>query len=138
MASVPTRELAPGRHSFRRGLTMTVADQWQATAAATNWLALVDDGKYDQSWNEASKLFRERVTQAQWASEAKTVREPLGIVHSRAAQAAQFVTSLPGVPDGDYAVLQFRSKFAHNANAIETVTVMIQDGAWRAAGYFIK
>jgi hypothetical protein len=117
---------------------MTVAYQWQATAAATNWLALVDNGKYEQSWNEASKLFRERVTRARWASEAKTVREPFGVVQSRAAQAAQFVTSLPGVPDGDYVVLKFRSKFAHKANAIETVTVMMQDGAWKAAGYFIK
>ena len=117
---------------------MIAPDQSQATAAATNWLALVDAGQYEQSWHEASGLFRERVTQAQWTSQAKAVREPLGIVQSRAIQAAQSATSLPGTPDGDYVVLQFRATFAHKANAIETVAVMTEDGAWRAAGYFIK
>ena len=78
------------------------------------------------------------MTQARWASEAKAVREPLGVNQSRAVQATQFATSLPRVPDGDYVVLQFHSKFAHKANAIETVTLMMQHGAWKAAGYFIK
>jgi hypothetical protein len=34
----------------------TGADQGHITVAATNWLALVDDGNYEQSWNEASTL----------------------------------------------------------------------------------
>jgi hypothetical protein len=113
-------------------------DQGYITAAATNGLALVDDGNYEQSWNEASSLFRTRVTQARWASEAKAVRDPLGGVQSRAVQATQFSSSLPGAPDGDYVVLKFNSKFAHKAHAIETVTLLLQDGTWKAAGYFIK
>jgi Protein of unknown function (DUF4019) len=65
---------------------MTVADKWQAAAADTNWPTLIDDGKYEQSSNEASRLFRERVTQAQWARQAKAVREPLGAVHRECAR----------------------------------------------------
>lgn len=110
----------------------------QATDAATNWLALIDAGKYEQSWSEASKLFQEHVTQAQWATQAKAAREPLGAVVSRATPAVRLATSLPGVPDGQYAILQFHSKYAHKANAVETVTMMMQDGSWKAAGYFIK
>jgi hypothetical protein len=53
-------------------------------------------------------------------------------------QAMQFATALPGVPDRDYVVLQFHCKFAHKANATETVTLMMQDGDWKAAGYFIR
>jgi hypothetical protein len=43
----------------------------------------------------------------------------------------RFTASLPGVPDGQYAVLQFNFKFAHKANAVETVTMMRQDGMWK-------
>jgi hypothetical protein len=106
--------------------------------AAKNWLALIDSSKYEQSWNEASKLFQEHVTKAQWAKQAKIAREPFGNVVSRSTQVVRFTTSLPGVPDGQYAVLQFHAKFAHKANAVETVTMMRQDGMWKAGGYFIK
>jgi hypothetical protein len=110
----------------------------QAVDAAKNWLALIDGGKYEQSWNEASKLFQERVTQAQWANQAKNAREPLGAVLSRSTPVVRFATSLPGVPDGNYAILQFVSKFAHKTAALETVTMILQDGTWRGGGYFIK
>lgn len=110
----------------------------QVMDAAKNWLALVDGGQYGQSWSEASSLFRGHVTQRQWASEIKAVRAPLGAVQSRAAPTVRFATSLPGVPDGHYAILQFHCKFARKADAIETVTMMMDDGAWKLAGYFIK
>jgi hypothetical protein len=110
----------------------------QVTDAARNWLTLIDTGKYDQSWDGASKLFRERVAEAQWVTEVKAAREPLGAVESRMAPAVHFAASLPGAPDGRYAILQFRSKFEHKRDAVETVTMMIDDGTWKLAGYFIK
>jgi opacity protein-like surface antigen len=110
----------------------------QVTDAAKNWLSLIDAGEYDRSWTEASKLFQAHVTQTQWTTEVKAVREPLGAVDSRNASAVRLTTSLPGVPDGQYAVLQFHSKFVHKAEAIETVTMMMEDGTWKLAGYFIK
>jgi len=36
-------------------------------------------------------------------------------------------------------VLQYQSSFQSKANAMETVTVVLdQDGTWRVVGYFIK
>ena len=110
----------------------------QVTDAARNWLTLIDTGKYDQSWAEGSKLFRERVAKAQWVTEVKAAREPLGAVESRMAPAVHFAASLPGAPDGHYAILQFHSKFEHKRDAVETVTMMIDGGTWKVAGYFIK
>jgi hypothetical protein len=110
----------------------------EATDAARSWLALIDAGQYDQSWKDASNLFREHVTQAQWAAAAKTTRQPLGAIESRGAPTVRFATSLPGAPDGRYAVIQFHSKFAHKADAVETVTMMMDNGTWKAAGYFIR
>jgi hypothetical protein len=121
------------------GVLMAAEDpSQQVTDAARNWLTLVDAGTYDQSWDGASKLFRESVTQAQWATAVKAAREPLGAVESRTAAAMHFATTLPGAPDGHYAVLQFHSIFDHKRDAIETVTMMIDDGTWKLAGYFIK
>jgi Protein of unknown function (DUF4019) len=110
----------------------------EATDAARSWLALIDAGRYDRSWNDASSLFREHVTQAQWAAEAKAAREPLGAVESRGAPTVRLATSLPGAPDGQYAILQFHSRFAHKADAVEIVTMMMDDGTWKSAGYFIR
>ena len=34
-----------------------------AVAAAEQWLLLVDEGKYDQSWREAAEYFKNAVSQ---------------------------------------------------------------------------
>jgi hypothetical protein len=117
---------------------MAADESKEAADAAANWLALIDAGHYGQSWQRAGKFFRERVTQAQWASQAKSAREPLGSLQSRTMSAVRFASSLPGAPDGRYAIVQFHSQFAHKASAVETVTLMMEDGTWKAVGYFIK
>jgi hypothetical protein len=110
----------------------------EVASAAEKWLVIIDSGKYDESWTDASKLFQDRVPQARWSVEAKGARDPFGPVASRSVQGVRFATSLPGVPDGRYAIVQFRSKFAHKPNARETVSMVMQSGAWKTAGYFIK
>ena len=110
----------------------------EAQARAEAWLSLVDNQKYADSWTESSSLFRSRVPQQRWADEAKRAREPLGPVSSRRLLTVKFAKTLPGAPDGDYAVLQFQSSFTHKAAAIETVTLVLDDGQLRAVGYFIK
>ncbi len=118
---------------------MAAADQsQQVTDAARNWHTLIDTGKYAQSWDEASKLFRERVTEAQWVTEVKAAREPLGAAELRTAPSVHFAASLPGAPNGQYAILQFHSTFEHKRGAVETITMMVEEGTWKLAGYFIK
>jgi hypothetical protein len=110
-----------------------------AIAAAQSWLALVDAGKYGESWKEAATYFRGAVTQAQWEQAATGVRNPLGALVSRKLKSATFHTSLPGAPDGEYVVIQFDASFAKKKGAVETVTPMLDgDGRWRVSGYFIK
>ena len=110
-----------------------------AARSAQAWLALVDAGAYEQSWTSASKLFRGAVTQANWAIMAARVRTPLGKVSARQQSSSESKTSLPGAPDGQYVVLQFRTSFEHKADAIETVTLMAEDdGAFRVSGYFVR
>ena len=52
---------------------------------------------------------------------------------------AEFTTKLPGAPDGEYVVIQYRTKFQNKADAIETVAPMRdQDGVFRVSGYYVR
>jgi hypothetical protein len=110
-----------------------------ASAGAASWLALVDAGKYADSWKEAGSLFKAQLSQQTWDDALTKVRKPQGDLVSRKPKSATHKTSLPGAPDGDYFVLQFDASFAKLPAAIETVTLMLdKDGKWRTVGYLIK
>ncbi len=112
--------------------------QTDATAAAKAWLALVDKGDFQQSWNDASKLLQSRISADQWAQSAKPIHETLGGVVSRDVSGVEMMSTLPGAPDGQYAIVRFKTKFEKKDTANETVTMMMDNGTWRSAGYFIN
>jgi hypothetical protein len=110
-----------------------------AAKAAESWLALVDAGRYAESWKQAAALFKEKVTAAQWEEAARSARAPLGRLESRKLASALFARTLPGAPDGEYILLRFETAFEKKKAAVETVTPMKdKDGVWRVAGYFIQ
>ncbi len=110
-----------------------------ARREAEAWLALVDGGSYDESWERAATYFKQRVTAAQWKQAASSVREPLGKLASRELIGAQQTNKLPGAPDGDYVVIQFRADFANKKGAVETITPMKEaSGEWRVSGYYVR
>jgi len=110
-----------------------------ALTAAKKWLAIVDGGKYSDSWKESSEYFRQAVSQEQWEQAVQGVRKPLGKVLSRKKMSATYTTSLPGAPDGEYVVIQFATSFANKKSGVETITPMMdKDGVWRVSGYYIK
>ncbi len=113
--------------------------QTAAIAAAQQWLALIDAGHYAQSWQESAAYFRNAVAKSQWEQLMKASRQPLGNLISRQVKSATYKTSLPGAPDGEYVVIQFKSSYENKKSSIETVTPMYEkDSGWRVSGYFIK
>jgi len=109
-----------------------------ATRAAEAWLALADDGKYVESWNAGAALFRAAVTQQQWSEALRAARAPFGALKSRKLAGARFTRSLPGAPEGEYVVIEYRTEFAARA-ATETVVPMREaDGSWKVSGYVIR
>lgn len=110
-----------------------------AQAASEQWLALVDQGQYAESWGTAASYFKNAVSEKQWMQSMKGARQPLGKMISRRLKSAIFTTSLPGAPDGQYVVIQYATSFENKASAVETVTPMRgPDKQWRVSGYFIK
>ncbi len=111
----------------------------QAQKAAEAWLAEVDAAQYADSWQNASAYFKSAVTREHWIDMVGGVRKPLGKVQSRKLKSAQYTTTLPGAPDGEYVVIQYDTSFEKKAAAIETLAVMLdKDGKWHVSGYFIK
>ncbi len=110
-----------------------------ATKSAEAFLALVDRGQYDASWDAAAQLFQGAVTREKWKQALTATRTPLGKLVSRSLKVAKHTTSLPGAPDGQYVVVQFATSFDNKKEAVETVTPMQEkDGSWRVSGYFIR
>jgi len=110
-----------------------------ATESAEVWLGLVDSGRYSQSWEQAAAYFKTSITKDAWQKYFQLLREPLGRMISRKLISCQYTTSIPGVPKGEYVVIQYSSFFEKKRDVIETVTpVLDKDGNWRVSGYFIK
>jgi len=110
-----------------------------AVTAAKTWLALVDSGKYAESWDEAAQYFKNVVPKEQWVQTVQAVRKPLGKNISRELNSKSYRTSLPGAPDGEYVVIQFQASFENKKSVIETITpILDKDGMWRVSGYYIK
>ena len=106
--------------------------------AARQWLALLDQGNWEASWRAAAGVFKSQISASQWASTIQPVRVPLGAASSRTFQSVTKTNSLPGVPSGDYEVIQFRTDFAHKPGSIETIMLAHERDGWKVAGYFIK
>ena len=110
-----------------------------AVVAAEKWLGTIDDGQYAGSWQEAAAYFRNAISKEQWEQSLQAVRQPLGKLKSRQVLSKSYKKSMPGAPDGEYVVIQFKTSFENKASAVETVTPMMdKDGKWRVSGYFIK
>jgi len=119
-------------------LAQQKAEQF-AQQSSDAWLAMIDAGKYADSWQEAAPLLKTHVTQDQWTKMVGPVRDPLGKVLSRKLKSATYTKTLPGAPDGEYVVIQYDTSFEHKQSAVETITPMLdKDGKWRVSGYFIK
>lgn len=104
-----------------------------ALDTARAWLALVDAGRWDESYRMTGAAFRKLNTVQVWATTSEKVRAPLGAVISRTVVSQE---NLPAPPYG-YEVVKFRTRFANKAEAVETVTLDREDGGWRVVGVTI-
>jgi hypothetical protein len=114
------------------------SDETAALQAAEAWLKLIDAGQYGASWDEASSTFRRAISRSAWEKQAVAVLEPLGKMLERKSATKQLKHELPGAPDGTYVVLTFDTRFEHKERGHETVTMMLDGGRFRGAGYFIR
>jgi DNA-binding CsgD family transcriptional regulator len=102
--------------------------------SAQKFLALVDQGRWDESYQATGAAFRKLNTPEIWAAVSQKVRVPLGAVISRTFASQE---NLPAPPYG-YEVVKFRTHFVNKAEAVETVTLERENGGWRVMGVTIE
>ena len=111
----------------------------EAQSAADGWLRLVDQMRYDESWDSAAAPFRQAVARADWGEAVLQARHRLEPIVARKLLRGTFTTTLPDAPAGDYVVLQYEAQGARGTAVVETVTPMREaDRRWRVAGYFVR
>jgi hypothetical protein len=109
-----------------------------ARTSAREWLALLDDHQYEETWHQAGELLKAAVSQDEWAKRWSVTLGPLGKAESRRVRSSDYSTTLPGAPDGEYVVVKFDTTFASKQTALEQVTLRKEDGAWKISGYWIR
>src|SRR3954462_5303813 len=115
----------PAKKSTVTAVTPTPEDR------ARQWLVLVDDKNYSQSWSEAAKAFQTRQKTDAWAKEAGDKRVPLGAVASRGLKSIDLSRNT-------IAVVRYDTVFARKAAAVETVTLAFEDGGWAVTDYSVE
>jgi hypothetical protein len=121
------------------GVAASAPPEKAAQAPAEEWLALVDAGKYAESWEQMAPRFRKEVGKRKWRAEIEKIRQPLGKLTERKLKSAEYSKELPGAPEGEYVILRYDASFEHRRAAEEKVTLVLgQDLIWRVTGYAVK
>lgn len=115
------------------------SDLTQSVLVAQEWLALLDKGNYEQSWDKGAKLFQQTITRDEWKKVMDAVRKPLGNLSNRNVLDQRTASNPKGLPEGDYMVLFYNSSFQNKSSAYELITMMKEsDGQWRVLTYQVQ
>lgn len=112
----------------------TAPTESAAAAAARDWLALVDKGDWNGSWEATGQPFKALNTVEIWTKAAQRVQLPLGAVKSRMLVGEETV---PAPPHG-YHMVKFRTDYANRTGAIETLSLVRERGNWRVVGVTVE
>ncbi|PZO89435.1 MAG: LuxR family transcriptional regulator [Sphingomonas sanxanigenens] len=125
--------LAASPHAASAPPAAEAAANAEAVAFARQWLTLLDQGRWDESYQATGAAFQKQNTVEVWASVSEKVRRPLGAAISRSFLSQE---NLPAPPAG-YEVIKFRTRFASKGETVETVTLERENGDWRVVGVTI-
>lgn len=112
----------------------TIPAESAAATAARGWLALVEKGEWNASWEATGQSFKALNTVETWRRVASQVQGPLGAVKSRILVSEEYV---PAPPYG-YQMVKFRTDYANKTGAIETLSLVREGGEWRVVGVTVE
>jgi beta-lactamase regulating signal transducer with metallopeptidase domain len=125
----------------------TDLDTVVAAQTLQTWIATLDARDYARAWGDASVVLKQAVTADDWAKTYAGAHETLGEVRSREPLTKSVSGTLPGAPDGWYAVFQYKTVFEKAPDTIETFSLKLdtvdgerwaQNGVWRVIGHSVR
>ena len=114
-------------------------DSAEGMEEGREWLVLIDGARFAEAWETAAEAFRKDLPRDKWELAAVQARTGLGPLMGRKLRTASHTRQLPGLPDGEYLVIQFDVRFERRLLASESLVLEREkDNRWRVAGYWIR
>ncbi|MFB6249586.1 MAG: DUF4019 domain-containing protein [Salinibacter sp.] len=115
------------------------ADEQAAQAAAREWLALLEDRDFEDSWEAAAAPFRaQQAGLNAWTRSATRLADSVGVPAARTLTSAQYRDTLrAAASEGPFVVLTYRTRFAAGRFEEQLVVTRAEE-AWRVAGYRVR
>ncbi len=101
-----------------------------AARAAEDFLMLIDENRWAESYAATGTEFRRLNTLERWSEVSARARPPLGKLLTRDLVGNEYV---PAPPEG-YRLVKFRSSYAGGTRQTESLSLAWEDGAWKVAG----
>lgn len=110
-----------------------------ATAAATEFLQMVDAGQGENSWLVTAEYLRENITLPAWQKKLAKIRTATGPLVMRELADASFTAPIKDFPDSQAIMLSYDSEFQLKQETGEVVTLLLDsEKGWQVVGYFTK
>jgi uncharacterized protein DUF4019 len=106
-----------------------------ALITSTKWLAQIDAGEYDESYDVGSQAMHTKVTENTWSEVLRALRSPWGPVVNRKQISHVYKPDGFEGAEGEFLVITYDTSFKKLTPATEVVVLRWEDGKWRGAGY---
>ena len=110
----------------------------ETLSVAEAWLALVDVGDTDGSWETGAVLFKSAIDRESWRALLEEKQSQSGKLVLRKLISQDTVPALPGLPVGESCVINYESVFEHKNGKEEVILVRDAKGDWSVFGYSVK
>lgn len=109
-----------------------------AVAAATDFLRLVDAGRYADSWQLAAKYLQKKIPREEWVKKLKKIRSTYGPLIKRNLEDVNFTAAVKELPEQKLILLKYASTFKLKAMSEVVTVIQGTDDHWLVIGYFIQ
>ena len=114
---------------------MVQHDLADARRLALTWLALVDEEKYSEAYEQYNESAKKRTKSKSSMAFYRAIRQPHGRPLDRRIVREAHMTQLPLLPPSEYGVFDFATDFASETGVYEQVLTEYKDGKWEITGY---
>jgi hypothetical protein len=119
--------------------TIINPDLQTSKEAAEEWLKLLDQKNYDQSWDKGAATLQLLIPKKDWRKLMESIHRPMGEIKSRQIIEQRPAKDPVGLPKGEYMVLVYKSSFSAKPTANELLTMVKEsDGRWKILTYQVK
>ena len=111
----------------------------EAAKVGVAWVEHMDAGKISEAWDAGAAVLQDSKPKDAFVETVGAARTPHGAMKSRTLARIEYTKALPGAPDGEYVLIEYKTAFENKEDGVETVITTVDwDGGWKVAGYDVR